>query len=92
MKGKYGGPISVDNFYQAFYQDRDFFDRHGITHVCATFLYFTPCDAQGRPVVIQDQAGNPVDGYTSAGGYHSVADAYESDTLVPATVCRPSSL
>jgi hypothetical protein len=92
MKGKYGGPMSVDEFYQAMYQDRDFFDRHGITHVCATYLYFTPCDASGQPVVISDEAGNPIDGYMTAGGYRSAADAYESDTLTPSTVRRTPSM
>ncbi len=89
MKGKYGGPIAVDDFYQALYQDREFFKRHGITHIRNTYLYFTPCDENGIPVIIADAGGNPIDGYVSAGGYRSAADAYEQVKLTPATLSRP---
>ena len=30
MKGKYGGPMTVDDLYQRLYQDRQFFEQHGI--------------------------------------------------------------
>jgi hypothetical protein len=36
MKGKYGGPMPIDELFQAIYQHRDFFERHGITHVSGT--------------------------------------------------------
>lgn len=88
MKGKYGGPISIEDFYQALYQDRDFFKRHGITHIRATYLYFTPCNAYGQPVFVSDKAGNPIDGFISAGGYHSAADAYDSGSLEPRSLSR----
>jgi uncharacterized protein RhaS with RHS repeats len=81
----------VPDFYQALYQDRDFFERHGITHVRSTYLYFTPCDENGNPVVVGDANGNAVDGYVSAGGYHSAADAYDTGNLTPTTVRRPPS-
>jgi hypothetical protein len=77
MKGKYGGPISVDDLYQALYQDRGFFDSHRITHVRNAALYFTPCDEFGQPVLINDELGNPIDGYVSAGAYRSAADAFD---------------
>jgi hypothetical protein len=77
MKGKYGGPISVDDLYQALYQDRCFFDSHRITHVRDAFLFFTPCDDFGQPVLIADELGNPIDGYVSGGAYHSAADAFD---------------
>jgi hypothetical protein len=88
MKGKYGGPMPVEDFYQALYQDRAFFDRHGITHIRAAYLYFTPCDISGEPVTIRDSQGNPMDGYISAGGYHSAADAYDAATLEPTPLSR----
>lgn len=91
MKGKYGGPMTVDDLFQALYQDREFFDRHGITHVRATYLYFTPCDEHGNAVVVGDSNGNPIDGYTSAGGYHSAADAYDAGSLTPSVVRRAPS-
>lgn len=89
MKGKYGGPMTVDDLFQALYQDRQFFERHGITHVKATYLYFTPCDEYGHTVVIGDGTGSPIDGYVSSGGYHSAADAYEKVSLEPASLSRP---
>lgn len=88
MKGKYGGPMTVDQFFQALYQDRDFFHRHNITHLRATYLYFTPCNEFGEPVGIYDQAGNPIDGYLSAGGYQSAADFYDQGQLEPKTIAR----
>jgi hypothetical protein len=90
MKGKYGGPMTVEDLFQALYQDRQFFERHGITHVRSTYLYFTPCDERGFPVVVGDEAGNPIDGYVSAGGYHSAADAYENVNVEPQPVSRPA--
>lgn len=80
--------MSVDDLFQALYQDRDFFDRHGITHVRATYLYFTPCDQHGNAIAIGDGAGRPIDGYVSSGGYHSAAEAYDQVTLEPTTLSR----
>ena len=77
MKAKYGGPMSVDNFYQAIFQDRTWFAEHCITHVRNAALYFTPCDNNGDPVLIYDELGNQIDGFVSAGAYASAADAYE---------------
>ncbi len=91
MKGKYGGPMPVTDLFQALFQDKDFFERHGITHVRATYLYFTPCDENGQPVVIGDANGNPIDGYVSAGGYQSAADAYENSELEPKAVFRETT-
>jgi hypothetical protein len=89
MKGKYGGPMPVGDFFQAVFQDKEFFARHNITHVRATYLYFTPCDEYGQPVIITDAAGNPIDGFMSAGGYHSAADSYDAGSLEPQAVIRP---
>jgi hypothetical protein len=92
MKATYSGLMTVDDFYQAFFQDREFFRRHGITHIRKASLYFTPCDEQGRPVTICDQAGGAIDGYETAGCYHSLADAYEAaGDLEPKTVCRKTN-
>lgn len=93
MKAKYGGPMSVDDFYQALWQDRHFFDSHAITHVKAVFLYFTPCDKYGQPVTVCDQVGNLIEGFNSAGAYHAAADAYEraaAQNLTPKPVTRYS--
>ncbi|MDP2619199.1 MAG: hypothetical protein Q8P46_03335 [Hyphomicrobiales bacterium] len=84
MKGKYGGPMPVNEFYQALYEDKaGFFERLGITHVRAAYLYFTPCDESGEPVTIRDKSGRPMDGYVGAGGYRSAADAYDRASAAP---------
>lgn len=92
MKGKYGGPMTVDDLYQALYQDRDFFRRKGITHVRGVYLYFTPCDEYGEAVTIADQSGNRLDGYVSAGAYVSSADVYEARCIEPKPITRPRFL
>ena len=83
MKGKYGGPMSVDDLFQALFQDRNWFAERGITHVRATYLYFTPCNEQGEPVHVRDQNGKPLDGFISAGGYQCAADSYDLCRLEP---------
>ena len=93
MKAKYGGPMSVDDFYQALWQDRQFFTTHAITHVRAVYVYFTPCDEYGQPVTVCDPLGNIIEGFNSAGAYHCAADAYDraaAQDLTPKPVTRPS--
>ena len=95
MKGKFGGPMTVAEFYQKLYQSKAFFEQHGITHLKATYLYFTPCNQYGEPVVIADGIGNPVDGF-KAPGYSCAADNYEQqdqlspETTVSETLCTQS--
>ncbi|MCB0284378.1 MAG: hypothetical protein H6936_18145 [Burkholderiales bacterium] len=89
MKGKYGGAMHiVDELFQRLYQDRQFSERYGIDHVRAAYLYLTPCDETGQPVIIGDKFGNPVDGYISSGGYDCAADTYDRLYLEPQPVGR----
>ena len=84
MRGKYEGIIPVEELFQALWQDREFFEGHGITHLRAVFLYFTPCDERGEQVVIK-RHGRPVEGYVSAGCYRSAAANYDNvQRLTPA--------
>lgn len=62
MKGKYDGPMHIDELFQRLYQDRQFLERYGIHHIRAAYLYFSPCDETGQPVIVGDKNGNPVDG------------------------------
>ena len=89
MKGKYGGPMTVDDLFQALYQDREFFRHHGITRLRGVYLYFTPCDEHGDPVIIADHAGNRLDGYISGGHYQSAAASYEPRCPEAKPVTRP---
>lgn len=78
MKGTYRDVMSVEDFFQALYQDKSFFTEHGITHIRSAALYFTPCDASGKSVAVRDLKGRTVDGYETAGGYQSAADSFEN--------------
>jgi hypothetical protein len=92
MKGTYRDLMSVEEFFQALYQDRSFFAEHGITHIRSASLYFTPCDERGKPVTVRDVNGNTVEGYESAGCYHSAAEQYESaGGLEPKPVSRTTT-
>ena len=53
--------MSVGELCQAIYRTRSFFDRNGVTHVRSVYLYFTPCDERGQPVLIGDEFGNPIE-------------------------------
>ena len=89
MKGKYGGPMDVEDLFQALYQDREFFSRYGITHVRAAYLYFTPCDEHGDAVTICDPGGNPIHGYVSSGRYRPAAEEYETRDVQATPLARP---
>lgn len=92
MKGTYRDLMSVDEFFQALFQDRDFFREHGITHIRSSSLYFTPCDETGKALTIRDSQGRTVDGYETAGCYHSAADSYQgSGDVEPRTVRRTTT-
>jgi len=89
MKAKYGGPIAVDDLFQALWQDREFFQSHSITHVKGVFLYFTPCNIHGDPVTVGDGEGNIIDGFRSAGAYHSAADHFDDEEILePQAIVR----
>ncbi|MDV6225629.1 hypothetical protein R2G56_04960 [Nitratireductor aquimarinus] len=92
MKGAYRGRMSVDELFQALFQDRSFFEEHGITHLRSASLYFTPCDEHGNDVHISDRMGRTVEGYETAGCYQSAADGFDkADGLEPRTVSVKTS-
>lgn len=86
MKGKYPGLMPVEDLFQALFQDREFFAKHGIRYIRNTALYFTPCDENGNPVTVRNSQGDVIDGYVSAGAYHSAADHFEQCGLEPEPV------
>lgn len=88
MKGSYKGVMSVEDFFQ----DRSFFEEHGITHIRSAGLYFTPCNEKGKEVIIRDDDGRTIDGYETAGCYHSAADSYDgAEELEPKVVRRSTT-
>ncbi len=80
MKGKYIGPMSIDDLFQALFQDRTFFSKHGIAHIRNATLYFTPCDETGQTTTVVDGEGLVIEGFTSAGAYSCAADHYDNPT------------
>lgn len=92
MKGTYRGPMAVQDLYQAFYQDREFFLRHKIMHIKNASLYFNPCNEHGEPVNIFDTTGKAVTGYVSAGAYNSAADLFDACSLEPSSVINPHNV
>ncbi len=98
MKGKYKGPMTVDEFFQALFQDRHaFFEKHAASaHIKQATIYVTFCDEHGETVQLRDSQGQPIEGYISAGAYHSAADHYEAKGIEPeplplATKTAPST-
>jgi hypothetical protein len=91
MKGKYPGTMTVDQMYQALYEDyKKIFRHHGVTHVKGVHLYFTPCNEHGEEVFITDDAGKRIHSYESAGYYRSAACAYEANPFEPKIITRPN--
>ena len=102
MKGKYTGPMTVDEFFQALYQDRHaFFDKHtGSARIKQATIYITFCDEFGDTVQLRDALGDAIEGYVSAGAYKSAAEEYEARDIEPTplttktktvTTTRPSA-
>ena len=85
MKGKYKGPMTVDEFFQALFQDRHaFFDKHASSALIKNAtIYVIFCDEYGETVNLRDSQGQPIEGYISAGAYLSAADKYESIDIEP---------
>jgi hypothetical protein len=86
MRGKYPGVMPVKDFFQAVYQDAEFFTKHNITHIKAASLYFTPCDEHGNTLVVANPLGQIIDGYLSAGSYPCAAQFYDALQLEPRPV------
>ena len=90
MKAKYKGPMSLKDFYQAFYQDHEFFEKHNIEFLQNATLYFTPCNEMGEAIEIKSSSGKVIEGFHSAGAYQSAADLYDKAAQIePTTVIHP---
>ncbi len=85
MKGKYTGPMTVDEFFQALFQDRHaFFDKHASrARIKQATIYVTFCDEHGKTVLLRDATGRPIEGYISAGAYKPAADFYDATGIEP---------
>ncbi len=86
MKGQYPGPMTIDQFFQALYQDRHaFYDKYAAgTRIKKATLYVTFCDGDNKTCEILDENGLVLDEYISSGAYQSAADLYEARDIEPA--------
>ena len=77
MKVSFHGIYTLEEFFQALYQEREKFEKLGIKYVRRAQLYYTPVDEYGEPVVpIDPDTGDPVKGWKSDGAYKSAAHDY----------------
>ncbi|NQV73113.1 hypothetical protein HQ496_08320 [bacterium] len=73
MKIQFKGVYTLEDFFQAFLEEREKFKELGITHISAASLYYQPVDKFGDPVTPRYRNGEPVDGWTYKGPYRSAA-------------------
>lgn len=76
MKIAFRGVYTLDEFFQALYQERHKLKELGITHVRGASLFYQPVDECGDPVTLRHQNGEPMKGWTSKGPYRSAAQDY----------------
>ncbi len=77
MKIGFRGVYTLDELFQALYEERQNLAELGITHVRGASLYYTPVDEYGDEVVPRHRGGDPVMGWNSKGPYRSAADEYK---------------
>jgi len=76
MKVRFRGIYTLDEFFQAVYEQRRTFEDHGIEYIRSASLYYTPVDAYGDSVQPQYSTGEPVEGWNSDGPYRTAAQDY----------------
>ena len=76
MRIQFRGIYSVEEFFQAFLEERERFRALGIKHIRGASLYYQPVDQYGDPVTPHHRNGDPVQGWTHNGPYRSAADYF----------------
>ena len=91
MKGRYFGPLTRDELFQALIEDKEgFFAKHGINHFKFASFNFFPIDEYGQPVMVYDpETRERIHGYDRKGYYKSAACAYEIKCFEPKLVRLP---
>ena len=73
MKVRFRGQYTLDEFFQALYDERAKFEEHGIEYIRSASLYYTPVDEYGEPVQLMCKRGEPLEGWTTDGPYPCAA-------------------
>jgi hypothetical protein len=90
MKGRYFGPLSRDELFQALIEDKEaHFAKYGIDHFKFVSLNYFPIDKFGQPVAILDENGKKVIGYDRRSYYKSAACSYEAKCFEPRLIRLP---
>ena len=77
MKVSFRGIYTLEEFFQALYQEHEKFEKLGIKYIRRAHLYYTPVDEFGEPVVPIDPAtGEPAKNWKCDGAYKSAAHDY----------------
>lgn len=77
MKVRFRGEFTLEEFFQALYDERARFEEKGITHVRSAYLYYTPIDEYGDPVQLTHCTGEPMEGWTTDGPYPCAAKDFK---------------
>jgi len=76
MKVRFRGIYTLDEFFQAVYEERQKFEEHGIKHIRSASLYYTPVDEYGDPIQPAHKNGEPIESWNSDGPYRSAAQDF----------------
>ncbi len=77
MKISFRGIYTLEEFFQALFDERQKLRDLGISHIRSGYLYYSPVDKFGDPVTLHHKNGQPMKGWTSDGPYQSAADRYD---------------
>lgn len=73
MRVQFRGIYTIDEFFQAFMEEREKFKELGIKHIRGASLYYQPVDEYGDPASPRHHNGDPIDGWSHKGPYRSAA-------------------
>jgi hypothetical protein len=77
MKVQFRGIYTIEEFFQAFLEEREKFKELGITHIRGASLYYQPVDKFGDSVTPRYRNGEPMDGWVYKGPYRSAVDDFK---------------
>lgn len=73
MHVTFRGIYTLDEFFQAVWDERPNFDRMGIQRLRSASIYYQPLDSYGDPVTLRYANGDAIDGWTHSGPYPCIA-------------------
>ena len=77
MQIKFRGVYTLNEFFQALWEERQNIRDLGITHIRGASLYYQPVDEFGDPVSPRRPTGEPIKTWNNKGPYKSAAQDYD---------------